>query len=103
MFVAGSLYRLVTCSGTNFKVQIQDAVIDLEKILKVFRLTKDYTSLRRNNENKEFLYFVLYHYPYREGVGTSNFRTTTGLKFQNIEGVFLVHHYYYIRTSKVSF
>lgn len=34
MFVAGSLYRLVTFSGTNFKVQIQDAVIDLEKIVK---------------------------------------------------------------------
>ncbi len=26
----------------------------------------------------------------REGVGTSNFRTTTGQKFQNVEMVFLV-------------
>ena len=30
-----------------------------------------------------------------EGVGTSNFTTTTGHFFQNIEIVFLVHHYYY--------
>ncbi len=31
-----------------------------------------------------------------EGVGTSNFTTTTGHFFQNIENVCLVHHYYYI-------
>jgi hypothetical protein len=29
-----------------------------------------------------------------EGVGTSNFRTTTGHFFQNVEIVFLVYHYY---------
>ena len=29
-----------------------------------------------------------------EGVGTSNFRTTTSHFFQNVEIVFLVHHYY---------
>ncbi len=39
----------------------------------------------------------------REGVGTSNFTTMTGHFFQNIKIVFLVHHYYVIRTSKVSF
>ena len=27
----------------------------------------------------------------REGVGTSNFRTSTGQKFQNVEMVFLVY------------
>ena len=33
---------------------------------------------------------------YREGVGTSNFTTTTGHFFQNIESVFLVDHNYEI-------
>jgi len=37
----------------------------------------------------------------REGVGTSNFTTTTGHFYQNIKSVFLVYHYYYIRTWKV--
>ncbi len=38
-----------------------------------------------------------------EGVGTSNFRTTTGDFFQNVEMVFLVYHYYDITTSKMAF
>ena len=38
-----------------------------------------------------------------EGVGTSNFTTTTGHFFHYIESVFLVHHYYDIRTSKSVF
>ena len=38
----------------------------------------------------------------REGVRTSNFRTTTGHFFQNVEIVFLVHHYYDITTSKLT-
>ena len=33
----------------------------------------------------------------------SNFRTTTGQFFQNVEIVFLVYHYYDITTSKMSF
>ena len=32
----------------------------------------------------------------------SNFRTTTGHFFQNVEIVFLVHHYYIITTSKLT-
>jgi hypothetical protein len=40
--------------------------------------------------------------PIREGVGTSNFRTTTGHFFQNVKIVFLVHHYYDITTSKLT-
>ncbi len=39
----------------------------------------------------------------REGVGTSNFTTTTGHFFHYIKNVFLVHHYYEITTSKMSF
>ena len=39
----------------------------------------------------------------REGVGTSNFRATTGHFFQNVEIVFLVYHYYDITTSKMAF
>ncbi len=38
-----------------------------------------------------------------EGVGTSNFRTTTGHFFQNVEIVFLVYHHYDITTSKMAF
>jgi hypothetical protein len=38
-----------------------------------------------------------------EGVGTSNFTTTTGDYFQNVENVFWVDHYYDITTSKMSF
>jgi hypothetical protein len=37
-----------------------------------------------------------------EGVGTSNFKTTTGHFFQNVEIVFLVHHYYNITTLKLT-
>jgi hypothetical protein len=37
-----------------------------------------------------------------EGVGTSNFRTTTGHFFQNVKIVFLVHHYFDITTSKLT-
>jgi hypothetical protein len=40
---------------------------------------------------------------WREGVGTSNFRTSTGQKFQNIEMVFLDDQNIEIRTSKMSF
>ena len=38
-----------------------------------------------------------------EGVGTSNFRTSTGQKSQNVEMVFLVDQNIEIRTSKMSF
>ena len=38
-----------------------------------------------------------------EGVRTSNFTTTTGHFFQNIESVFLVHHYYYNQNIKNGF
>ncbi len=37
---------------------------------------------------------------WREGVGTSNFTTTTGDFFQNVENGFWVDHYYDIITSK---
>ena len=33
----------------------------------------------------------------------SNFTTTTGVFFHNVESVFLVYHYYEITTSKMSF
>jgi len=39
----------------------------------------------------------------REGVGTSNFTTTTGVFFHNIENGFLVDHNYDITTSKMAF
>ncbi len=39
----------------------------------------------------------------REGVGTSNFTTTTGHFFHYIENGFLVDHYYVITTSKMAF
>ncbi len=35
--------------------------------------------------------YVVLGYFKREGVGTSNFRTSTGQKFQNVEMVFLVY------------
>jgi hypothetical protein len=38
-----------------------------------------------------------------EGVRMLNFTITTSHFFQNIKIGFLVHHYYYIRTLKVSF
>jgi len=38
-----------------------------------------------------------------EGVGTSNFTTTTGHFFHYIESGFLVDHYYDITTSKMAF
>ncbi len=38
-----------------------------------------------------------------EGVGTSNFTTTTGHFFQYIKNGFLVDHYYDITTSKMAF
>ncbi len=38
-----------------------------------------------------------------EGVGTSTIRTSTGLKFQNVEMVFLVDQNVKIRTLKMSF
>ncbi len=38
-----------------------------------------------------------------EGVGTSNFTTTTGHFFHYIENGFLVDHYYVITTSKMAF
>jgi hypothetical protein len=47
--------------------------------------------------------FLLVNTNQREGVGTLNFRTTTGHFFQNVEIVFLVYHYYDITTSKMSF
>jgi hypothetical protein len=40
---------------------------------------------------------------YREGVGTSNFTTTTGHFFHYIKNGFLVDHYYNITTSKMAF
>ncbi len=38
-----------------------------------------------------------------EGVGTSNFTTSTGQKFQNVEMVFLVDQNIEIRMSKMAF
>jgi hypothetical protein len=38
-----------------------------------------------------------------EGVGTSNFTTTTSHFFHYIENGFLVDHYYVITTSKMAF
>ncbi len=38
-----------------------------------------------------------------EGVGTSNFTTTTGTFFHYIKSLFLVDHYYDITTSKMAF
>ncbi len=38
-----------------------------------------------------------------EGVGTSNFTTTTGVFFHNIKNGFLVDHNYDITTSKMAF
>ena len=37
-----------------------------------------------------------------EGVGTSNFTTTTGDFFQNVKNGFWVDHYYDITTSKMA-
>ncbi len=51
----------------------------------------------------ETVLFVCVPISPREGVGTSNFTTTTGHFFLYIESVFLVHHYYKIRTSKMAF
>jgi hypothetical protein len=39
----------------------------------------------------------------REGVGMSNFTTTTGHFFHNIKNGFVVDHYYNITTSKMAF
>ncbi len=46
---------------------------------------------------------LLYSTKNGEGVETSNFRTSTGQKFQNVEIVFLVDQNIEIRTSKMSF
>ncbi len=49
-----------------------------------------------------FMYFAQL-FQTREGVGTSNFTTTTGHFFHYIENGFLVDHYYVITTSKMAF
>jgi hypothetical protein len=52
---------------------------------------------------KQSLIDVLHNMTKREGVGMSNFTTTTGDFFHNIENGFLVDHNYDITTLKMAF